>query len=127
MNRLQATKLMDSDDHGGQRTHLSIRSHRGLDMIPMVDVRCFRAEQKYVVVYSSQGEKLLDEPLKDLEQEFCESFIRIHRNSLVALRFVERLSKNDQGQAFVHLEGMEMPLQVSRRHLSAVRKKLQNL
>jgi two-component system response regulator AlgR len=125
VNRVQAMKLIGEEQNHSSRTHISIRSHRGIDLIPVESVRCFRAEQKYVVVCSDQGEQLLDESLKTLEQEFADRFIRIHRNSLVALPYIERLSRNEQGQSLVHLKGLEEPFPVSRRHLGSVKKRLQ--
>lgn len=125
INRVQALKLTGDDQEPNQRSHISIRSHRGIDLVSVDEIRYFRAEQKYVVVCSDQGEQLLDEPLKALEQEFADRFIRIHRNSLVALKYIERLSRNELGQSLVHLRGMEEPIQVSRRHLSNVKKRMQ--
>ncbi len=127
INRVQAVKLMADEDESSCRSHISISSHRGLDLIPVADIRCFRAEQKYVVVHSTGNELLLDEPLKNLEEEFGDQFIRIHRNALVAIRYITGMTKNEEGQTFIKVDGLDMDLQISRRHLSAVRKRLQGL
>ena len=65
------------------RTHLSIRNRGNLERLPIDEVLYFRAEQKYVVARYRDGEALLDESLKSLEEEFGERFVRIHRNALV--------------------------------------------
>ena len=75
----------------------------------------------------SGGELLLDEPLKSLETEFGDMFLRIHRNSLVALKFIEALEKDKQNNTYVRIYGVTQPLQVSRRHVSNVRKKIKNM
>ena len=92
----------------------------------MADVRYFLADQKYVTVRHSQGETLLDETLKDLETEFGDRFLRIHRNALVALDYVEGMEhKGNQYQ--LRIQGIDERLTVSRRHASAVKKLLQSL
>ena len=41
--------------------------------------------------------------------------MRIHRNALVGVKYLERIERDADGQYFVHLRGCEAPLQVSRR------------
>jgi two-component system, LytTR family, response regulator AlgR len=47
-----------------------------------------RAELKYVTIRTAQREYLTEESLTALEQEFGPHFVRIHRNALVARRFI---------------------------------------
>jgi len=103
------------------RSHLSARSHRGLELIPLDDVIHFFADSKYVVLRHTQGETLLDDSLKSLEKEFGERFLRIHRNALVSRNHIERLQRNAKGQYQLYLRGAPKPLTVSRRHVSLVR------
>ena len=58
---------------------------------------------------------------RDLADEFADQFIRIHRSTLIALRFLERMERNAEGQYEVWLKGVDEPLQVSRRHVTAVK------
>jgi len=88
------------------------------------DVLCFQADQKYVTAYYAGGEALLDEPLKDLEDEFGERFLRIHRNALVAVAWLDRLDRDDSGAWLVRLKADFPPLQVSRRHVGDVKRRL---
>lgn len=114
--------------HNGKkvREYISARSRRGIELIPVSDVRYFLADQKYVTVRHSQGETLLDETLKELEDEFGERFVRVHRNALVALAYVEGLEhRNNQHQ--LRLQGVPERLVVSRRHASAIKKLLHSL
>ncbi len=103
------------------RTTVCARKANGLQFIPVEDIRYLRAEQKYVTANHLHGEDLLDEPLKDLEAEFSELFIRIHRSVLVAVAYLERMEKNPAGQYEIHLRGCSDPLPVSRRHVSRVK------
>lgn len=109
-----------------EREYISARSRRGIELIPVADVRYFLADQKYVTVRHSQGETLLDETLKDLEQEFGDRFVRVHRNALVALAYVEGL-EHAGNQYQLRLQGVDERLTVSRRHASGVKKLLQQL
>jgi len=106
------------------RTHLCVQRPRGLQMIPVDDVLCFQADQKYVTAYYAGGEALLDEPLKDLEDEFGERFLRIHRNALVAVAWLDSLDRDDSGAWLVRLKADFPPLQVSRRHVGDVKRRL---
>jgi len=74
------------------------------------------------------GEVLLDEPLKALEDEFGERFVRIHRNALVSRERIERLQRTPLGHFQLFLRGMESEaLTVSRRHVAGVRKLMHHL
>jgi two-component system response regulator AlgR len=106
------------------RTHLSIRSRGKLERLPVDDVVYFRADSKYVVARYAEGEALLDESLKSLEEEFGNRFIRIHRNALVALDAIEALEKDSLGRSRLRLKECDELLEISRRHVAAVRKLL---
>ncbi len=110
-----------------QRSHISARTHRGVELIAIEDIRYFMADQKYVTVRHSQGEILIDETLKDLEHEFAGSFIRIHRNALLSLRYLDGLELVSPGQYQVRIRGIDDRLSVSRRHLAELRETMQNL
>jgi two-component system response regulator AlgR len=103
------------------RTHISSRTRRGIILVPVGDILYFRAEHKYVTVRHKEGEVLIEDTLKELEQEFGARFMRIHRNCLVALEYLQALEKNASGQLCIRLRGLDQTLEVSRRHLAAVR------
>jgi len=98
-----------------RRTHLSVRIRGELRLIPIEDVLYFLADQKYVTVRHSGGEDLIEESLKSLEEEFDPDFLRIHRNSLVAVRHISSIERSGEGQYSVRLRGVETDLPVSRR------------
>ncbi len=114
------------------RTHISARTHQGLQLIPITDIYSFQADQKYITVKYQQdgernGEVLIDEPLKMLEEEFEKSFVRIHRNALVAKEKIDRLETVDSSVHLLYLKGLEQGMSVSRRHLPGVRKLMRGL
>lgn len=122
-SRLGRAELADVGREAGKvtvRSNICVRRGEELRLIPIDDIVYFHADQKYVTVYHSGGEDLLDEPLKDLATEFASHFIRIHRSTLIALHCLERMERVD-GQYEVWLKGVDRPLQVSRRHVTAVK------
>ena len=64
-NRAQLAAL--SADEGSKRTHISARTRRGLELVPVEEVCFFQADQKYVTVRHPGGELLIDDTLKELE------------------------------------------------------------
>jgi len=123
VNRVQLAALSDGEPAG--RSQVSSQGHRGLETLPIADVRCFIAEQKYVTAVAPGRELLIQDALKDLEQEFAAEFLRVHRNALVARRHIQRLRRDTEGGWSVELDGVDLRPQVSRRHLAAVKARLQ--
>jgi two-component system response regulator AlgR len=124
-NKAQLAALMEQD--GDRRSHISARTRRGIELIPIDDVRFFQADQKYVTVRHSDGELLIDETLRELEEEFGERFVRVHRNALVASRYIEGLERDENGHFQIRMRGVDERVDISRRHLSSVRKYIQTL
>ena len=73
------------------------------------------------------GEEVVDNSLKALEQEFEGDFLRIHRNALVAKAHIAGLERDREGHCFLRIKGCEDLLEISRRHLSEVRRQVQSL
>jgi two-component system response regulator AlgR len=118
------------ESSGAQRTHFSIKSNRGVELVLFEDIRYFLAEQKYVsIFYRSEGglrESLIDEPLKELEQMFGQRYFRVHRNALVAVAHIQGLERCNEGFR-VKIQDVELGPIVSRRHAAALRQLLDDL
>jgi len=110
-----------------KRKFISARVRGNIELVPLADIYYFHAEHKYVDVRHKGGELLIEESLKSLENEFAESFLRIHRNALVAKRHISGFSKNKQGHWRVTFRDIDASLEVSRRHTAQVRKIVKNL
>jgi len=113
--RLTRAQLQTLAAAGARRSHLAARRRDGLRLIPLEEVQYFLADQKYTTVRHLGGEDLIEDSLRLLEGEFGSAFVRIHRNALVAVKYLERIERTADGQHFVHLRGCEAPLPVSRR------------
>jgi len=125
-NRAQASQNDEVLSGIEARQHICARVRGNLVLVPIENVFYFQADQKYVTVRHSEGEVLIEDPLKNLEKEFEDRFHRIHRNALVSLSKVCGMKSNADGHQ-VMFKGIENTLEVSRRHLPAVRKIIKNL
>lgn len=104
------------------RTHICVRMRGNLQLIPVSDIFYFRAEDKYVTLQHTGGTALIEDSLIKLEEEFTGRFLRVHRNALVAAERISGLKKLADGTFAVMLKGSEETLDISRRHLAAIRR-----
>ncbi|MGD2083012.1 MAG: response regulator transcription factor [Chromatiales bacterium] len=122
-NRAQVSALAR---RAGEEGYVCANFRGGLQRVPVEEVLYFRADQKYVTACHGQGELLLEESLKSLEQRFADRFLRIHRNALVSHRCLAGLERDADGRSFVRLRDRDDRLEVSRRHLPLVRRWLRD-
>jgi two-component system response regulator AlgR len=111
------------------RKHFSVPERGRVLLVPVADVVYLKAEQKYVTLRTPEREYLIEESLTSIEEEFADSFVRVHRNALVAraaIVGVERAPHADDGDAVqdswqVILHGMDERLPISRRQWPVVK------
>ena len=106
------------------RTHLSIHERGRVLLVPIETIVYLRAELKYITVRTAEREYLIEESLTNLEVEFGERFIRLHRNSLVAPSFIagyEKRSVDGENQWVALLKGISETVAISRRQQHLVR------
>ena len=125
MNKAQLSQLR-VDETSGAREKICVKSRGTLELIPIEEIVYFKADQKYVTLRTVDQEYLIEESLKLLEEEFSHQFIRIHRNALVANSMLNGLTKNTMGHACISFTEVDDLLEVSRRHLPFIRKKLRS-
>jgi two-component system response regulator AlgR len=125
-NRAQALQTNQQLGDIEPRQHICARVRGSLVLVPIDDIYYFNADQKYVTVRHTGGELLIEDALKALEIEFGDRFYRIHRNALISLSRVNGLRAENDGHR-VSFHGIDNTLEVSRRHLSGVRKIIKKL
>lgn len=107
------------------REYLSVTERNRIHLVPVRDVVYLRAELKYVTLRTRAGEHLVEESLVALEREFAETFVRVHRNCLVARAAVRGFERSTEGGEEPHwnvvLDGVPERLPVSRRQWAEVR------
>ena len=104
------------------RTHISARSGEKIQLVAVPEIIYFQADNKYVTVRFATGQVLIEESLKALEEEFAGRFTRIHRNALVAQAHLSGMVKSKEGLREITLRGIPDQLEISRSHLSVVKK-----
>jgi len=124
LSDVQLRELEGAAPDTGPRQHIAVRERGTLKLIPLADVLYFRADQKYVTVCHTQGEHLTEETLQLLEEEFADSFVRIHRSVLVALGAIDRLERDDEGSYQVVLRSTGETLPVSRRQHQQLKQRM---
>ncbi|MCW9047749.1 MAG: LytTR family DNA-binding domain-containing protein [Gammaproteobacteria bacterium] len=127
LTKPQLEQLKYLDEQPKVRTHICVKTRGTLELVPIDNIRYFLADHKYVTLRTDDHECLIEESLKSLESEFDHIFTRIHRNALVADQFMNGLEKNTEGHCVITIEGIEERLEISRRHLPHVRKKIKNM
>lgn len=83
------------------------------------EVSHIEADQGVLTVHTAEKRYLLDGSLKAIQAKYDDSFLRIHRKTLVNKMFISGLDRED-GVNMLHLTGVEQPFTVSRRHVSNV-------
>jgi two-component system response regulator AlgR len=124
LSRSQIDELARGRGQSSARSSICVRKASGLQFIPVNEILYLQADQKYVTVVHLNGEDIVQESLKALEDEFSDRFVRIHRGILIGAAFADRMQKDSAGQYEVWLRNCPDPLPVSRRHVTAVKSRL---
>lgn len=128
-NRMQLQALHSGTEVAKKtgRSHISARVRGNLVLIPLHEIYYFHADQKYVTVRHQHGEVLIEDALKDLEEEFGPGFVRVHRNALICLNRIAGVERDALGRTLITLRGIPDKVEVSRRHLAELRLTLKHL
>ncbi|MGI9308004.1 MAG: LytR/AlgR family response regulator transcription factor, partial [Gammaproteobacteria bacterium] len=96
--RIPVQALQQANPAFGARRNITVTQSGNIRLIEVSRVIAFHADQKYVrMVHTSNNmveESLISESLKELEQEFQDEFVRVHRSSLVRVDAVEDLTRD---------------------------------
>lgn len=90
---LQPRQLTEIAKLSPRRTHLNISERGRILLVAVADIIYLRAELKYVTVRTAEREYLIEASLTHLEQEFADTFVRLHRNCLAASAYISGFEK----------------------------------
>lgn len=116
--------------------HVMVRERGALLRVPLSTILYFKAEMKYTTLRTNDREFVIETPLSELETQYGEHFVRVHRNALVAVAAIQSVSKgstltspDEEGAEgwVVQLRGLAEPLAVSRRQLPEVKARFQTV
>jgi DNA-binding LytR/AlgR family response regulator len=86
-----------------------------IQMIPVDEVLFFISDEKYTRVQTAKTEALIRKPIKELVDELDpDQFWQIHRSTLVNVREVDSVTRDDRGRQIVSVRGHPERLEVSR-------------
>ncbi len=95
-------------------TWLTASAGRETRLILVDDVAYFRADNKYTTVMTAEGEALLRTPIKELLTVLDPgTFKQIHRSTIVNLRAIAGVVRDDSGRGTVRLKTRPETLSVS--------------
>jgi two-component system response regulator AlgR len=122
-NRAQLAQQEDQDpDHFIQAGGANRRT-----LIPLRDIYYLQSDQKYTRVRHSQGEDLIELSLKSLENRYPDQFLRVHRNALVAVRYLRGIELDADGQHYIYLRDLNERIPVSRRLVASIKRTVAEL
>jgi len=103
-------------------TWLTASAGRETRLILVDDVAYFRADNKYTTVVTGDGEALLRTPIRELlERLDPATFKQIHRSTIVNLKAVAGIVRDDSGRGTVRLKSRPETLTVSAPYMALFR------
>ena len=91
-------------------------------LIMVDDVAYFQADNKYTTVMTAEGESLLRTPLRELLDSLdATTFKQIHRSTIVNMKAVASVSRDDTGRGRLKLKNRPETLTVSQPFMSLFR------
>ena len=101
---------------------ITANSGRETRLIMLDEVAYFRADSKYTVVVTAEGEALLRTPLKELLEALDpRQFRQVHRSVIVNLKAVASVVRDDSGKGELRLRGGDATLPVSAPYMALFR------
>ena len=83
-------------------------------LIAVDDVAYFQADNKYTVVMTAEGEALIRKPVRELLEVLDPAiFKQIHRSTIVNMKAIAALTKDDSGRGTIRLKNRPETLPVS--------------
>ena len=86
-------------------------------IVPVDEVTHLQAQDKYVSLYSADGEQLIRISLKELADQLDPNvFVQVHRSTIVNMRAVATAERDFTGRVMLTLKGVKDKVQVSRQY-----------
>ena len=91
---------------------------QAIQLIPLEDILFFISDEKYTRVQTASMEALIRKPIKELVEEIDMSlFWQIHRSTLVNIKAIAGVSRDERGRQLVSVRGHPEKLEVSRSYV----------
>ncbi|MBX3621637.1 MAG: response regulator transcription factor [Rhizobacter sp.] len=115
--QLRTVQAISAPPDGSEERIKVIRAGVGntVRMIPVADVVCLEATDKYVNVITAAGEALVRMSLRELASRIDGSeFTQVHRSVLVNTRHIVSATRDELGHYSLTVRGLQRPVKVSR-------------
>ncbi|RPH49873.1 MAG: DNA-binding response regulator [Desulfobacteraceae bacterium] len=114
----QVIKRLNDKEKAAYLRWIRIQVRDDTGLIPVDDVFYFKAEDKYTLVMTKEGESLIKKSIKELAEELDpDHFWQIHRGSIVNVSKIDKVSRSLTGRGVLKLKGSPELLTVSRNYL----------
>ena len=113
MDRLLAA--LKDNQPSGYLKWIKVRHAEEVRLIAIDDVYYFKAEDKYTVVKTREGESLIKKSIRQLTEELePDQFWRIHRGTIINVSRIGKVSRSFAGRLIITLKDLPENLTVSR-------------
>lgn len=103
-------------------TWITAGAGKATRLILVDDVIYFRADNKYTLVATAEGDALLTRPIRELLRQLDpKTFRQVHRSTIVNLRQVASVERDDSGKGCLRLRGRPETLGVSQPFMTIFR------
>jgi len=103
-------------------TWITAGTGRETRLIMVDDVAYFRADHKYTVAVTAEGEALLRKPIRELLEQLDPAVVKqIHRSTIVNLKAIAAIVRDDSGKGTVRLRQRPETLTVSQPFMALFR------
>lgn len=101
-------------DNRAPLTWISASAGRETRLIMIDDIAYFQSDNKYTVVMTADGEALIKKPIKELLDELDSAqFKQVHRSTIVNLRAIKSISRDDTGKGLIKFKMCKEIVQIS--------------
>jgi len=113
MDRLVAA--LKENQPSGYLKWIKVRHGEEVRLISIDEVSYFKAEDKYTVVKTLEGESLIKKSIRQLAEELDPNqFWRIHRGTIIHVSRISKISRSFTGRLIITLKNLPETLTVSR-------------
>jgi DNA-binding response OmpR family regulator len=127
-SRPDATEAEAEADDAVKGGPLFLKTSAGRQRVERTEILWISAYGEYSRVHwGASNDALMRKPMKTWESELApEDFLRIHRNSIINLRWLDRVEKGDEGELMAYLKGKAEPIPVSLRKIPILNRRLRS-
>ncbi|WP_158884919.1 LytTR family DNA-binding domain-containing protein [Rhodanobacter sp. L36] len=118
----QLAQAATPSGHATPLTWITASAGRETRLIMVDDIVYFRADNKYTVAVTADGESLLRKPIRELLDELDpNTFKQIHRSTIVNLKAIAAVIRDDTGKGTLRLKQRPETLTVSQPFMTLFR------